>query len=94
MDYGNSLQKSFLEYQRTVNPDVYLYSCDLAGYGTTQVDLNNPHVVKVAGWSDRILQYIGLYEGDRRSIVEEIRQIDPSTRMRGIASDGGSDEAA
>lgn len=73
--YGGSVANEFQMYQRYINPDVKLYSIDLAGYGTIQFPLYAKNVVNMAGWSDKILQFIPLYEEDRKTQMEKISNL-------------------
>ena len=64
--YGGPSHKSFAEllerYRREVNRNVYVYMFDLTGYGTLQVQENDPRVIFVGGFSDKILGFFGMYE--------------------------------
>ena len=46
--------KSFLKYRNKINPSAKLYIFDLAGYGTTSFPEEDPNVIGISGWSDRI----------------------------------------
>lgn len=74
--FGNHREHSvageFQKYQRDVNPNVKMYSVDLAGYGTVQFPRGAKNVVTLAGWSDKILQFIPLYEEDGTTMVNTI----------------------
>jgi len=59
---GESLALELKRYKAAVNPEVYLYSVDLAGYGTSQFPQDEGRVCQVAGWSERLLNFIPLYE--------------------------------
>jgi len=66
--YGNdstnsqTLYGQFILYKRTINPNVKLYSINLCGYGTSNFPEKMKGVVLLGGWSDRILQFIRVYE--------------------------------
>jgi len=63
----------FRKYRKTINPDCWLYSVDLAGYGKgIQVPQGEKNTVLLAGWSDRILDFIGNWEKDRQTQVKMI----------------------
>lgn len=64
--------EELVKYQRNVNPDVYIYSVDLAGYGFSSVPENAKNTVKVAGFSDKIFNYISLFETDHRTMLNDI----------------------
>jgi 60 kDa SS-A/Ro ribonucleoprotein len=57
----------WLEYRKTVAPNAKLYLFDLAGHGTTPLDLAHVHngVYLIAGWSDKIFDVLtALENGD------------------------------
>ena len=57
--YGGSesVAAPFMKWQREVSPNVYLYSIDLAGYGTMQFPEKAKNVVTMAGWSEKGFQF-------------------------------------
>jgi hypothetical protein len=61
-----------LKYQRNVNPDVYVYSVDLAGYGFSSLPEGAKNTVKIAGFSEKIFNYIELFERDRTTMLNDI----------------------
>ena len=77
---GQSLAEQFTQYKRTVNPNVKLYSFDLTGYGTVQFPQEDPNVVLLAGWSDRILEFIHKYENFGTKMISEIENYSPWER--------------
>jgi len=74
---GQSLVEQFTKYKQTVNPNVKLYSFDLTGYGTVQFPQDDPNVVLLSGWSDRILGFIHKYEGFGSTLINEIENYNP-----------------
>ena len=72
---GESLYKKLLEYKRKINPDVIVYSFDLAGYGSIQIPEDQSNVVQIAGFSDKIFQFMQLYESDRKSALNQIEEM-------------------
>jgi 60 kDa SS-A/Ro ribonucleoprotein len=57
----------WLEYRKTIAPNAKLYLFDLAGHGTTPLDLAHAHngVYLIAGWSDKIFDVLtALEDGD------------------------------
>ena len=55
-------------------PDAKLYLFDLAGYGTTPLDLAEQDVYLIAGWSDKIFDVLkAVDEGE--DALSEIRKI-------------------
>jgi len=59
---------------KKINPKAKLYIFDLAGYGTTPVDLRQNDVYMVAGWSDKIFDMLKAIE-DGGSVIEKIKSI-------------------
>jgi hypothetical protein len=62
-------------YTHTVNPNAYIYSVDLAGYGTTSIPLNYKNAAKIAGFSEKIYDFISTFESDPRTTVDKIKEL-------------------
>jgi hypothetical protein len=75
MPTGVSLAEELKEYKAKVNPEVYLYSVDLAGYGTAQFPKGESRVCAIAGWSERLLHFVPLYESVGTGALEAIEKI-------------------
>jgi hypothetical protein len=58
-----------------VNPQAKTYCVDLAGHGTTQF-LPGKNVVQLAGFSEKIFQFVNLVEQDTDSMAKEIEKWD------------------
>lgn len=56
---------------RQANPDMWIHSIDLQGYGTTKV-LGGNRVNLVAGWSDKVLDFIHRVENGGDDLIKEI----------------------
>lgn len=69
----SSPSKDFSEYKRKYNANPFIYSWDLAGYGTLQLPENN--VFALAGFSDKVFDYMNLLEKDRNIIINDIESI-------------------
>jgi len=68
-----SFAPNFREYKNKVSPNCWFYSVDLAGYGKgVQVPQGERNTVLMAGWSDRIFDFIANWEKDRTSQVKTI----------------------
>lgn len=67
-----SLIEELIKYQRNVNPDVYIYSVDLGGYGFSSIPTDTKNTAKIAGFSDKIFNYMNLFETDRRTMLNDI----------------------
>lgn len=81
-----SLAHKLKEYKSKVNKNVVLYSIDLAGYGTSQFPKGEPNVVMLAGFSDKVLNFIPAYE-KKQTVMETIRGVKPKTHQRNRESD-------
>ena len=69
-----TLAEEWTKYRRQVNPKAILYSIDLQGYGTCQFPGDDSNVVKLAGWSERVLDLVRHYE-NRDSILDVIHAL-------------------
>ena len=69
----NAPTKEFNEYKKKYGVDPYLFSLDLAGYGTLQLPENN--IFCLAGFSDKIFQIMELLKTDRKALLNEINSI-------------------
>ncbi len=67
---------TFIKYQR-MYPDVKLYLFDLSGYGNIVIPPDTKNICLVAGWSDRVFDFIQMFEGTGTSAIEKIRAITP-----------------
>lgn len=74
--YGNSLAAQIQAYRKEINPNVWVYSFDLAGYGTAQFPEGDPHSAIFAGWSDKVLQFVPMFE-QRKTALEHVLGIKP-----------------
>jgi hypothetical protein len=92
-DINGSLAVELAKYRSSVNPEVFLYSVDLAGYGTSQFPQSDRRVAMLAGWSERLLEFISLFEADGLQAVDRISQWDPATRARAVPAPLESDAA-
>lgn len=70
---GKSLQNSWKQYKAKV-PAAKLYLFDLAGYGTTPVNINKNDVHMIAGWSDKVFDVLEAIENGA-TVVDKIKQI-------------------
>ena len=65
---------SFACYRYKYNANPYIYSIDLAGYGTLQFP--EKKVFCLAGFSDKIFDTMKVMEKDQRTLVNEIEKIE------------------
>lgn len=73
-----SLAEELRKYRSSVNPEVYMYSVDLAGYGTSQFPADERRVALLSGWSEKLLSFIPLFEGDGVQAVDRIARWEPN----------------
>jgi hypothetical protein len=69
---SSSVAEAFLDYQKKVNQNVYLHSVDLTGYGTILLPENTRNVSQIGGWSEKIFDFIPLFESNKQTLVEYI----------------------
>jgi hypothetical protein len=63
----------FNQYKKKFGANPYVYSWDLAGYGSLQFPEQN--VFALAGFSDKVFDVIKLLKEDKKSIINEIKSI-------------------
>jgi len=69
---SESLAAELRKYRSSVNPGVYVYSVDLAGHGTSQFPENERRVALLAGWSEKFLEFVPLFEADGTQAIDRI----------------------
>ena len=73
---GDTLARAWIDYRRTVAPNARLYLFDLAGHGTTPLDVRAGHgVALIAGWSDKVFDVLQALENGE-SALTDIEKID------------------
>ncbi len=72
-----SLAREWRQYRSSVNPDAYLYSIDLSGNGTSQFPADEKRVACLAGWSEKLLEFIPAFEQGGTKAVERIAAWSP-----------------
>lgn len=70
--YDKVCQTLINEYRRRVNPNVYVHAIDLLGYGTQQFKGDKVNII--AGWNEKILEFIPKVEKGLNNIKEEIEK--------------------
>ncbi|RLJ04422.1 MAG: TROVE domain-containing protein [Candidatus Aenigmatarchaeota archaeon] len=68
--WGSEIAPAYREYKKQVAPECQLYSVDLSGYGTLQVPEQNTALI--AGFSEKFLNFVKLWETEGVSAVEAI----------------------
>jgi hypothetical protein len=69
--YGLVCQSYVEKYKRTINPKVWVHSIDMQGYGTQQFAGENVNII--AGWSERILEFIYTIEQGFGTLEDKIQ---------------------
>jgi hypothetical protein len=72
---ADNIYAGLVKYRQTVNPNVFVYSFDLANYGTTQFPQDDCRVCLAGGFSDKILSFIPMFERSRADMLAEIESI-------------------
>ncbi len=57
---GGGTQETYSKYKIVSGFNPYVYCIDIEGYGTK--DILDPKVIHLTGWSDRLLDFVGVYE--------------------------------
>lgn len=70
---SNSLAKSWKRYKR-IAPNAKLYLFNLAGYGTSPIDMKRDDVFCISGWSDKVFDILAAMEHGENAI-DKIRRI-------------------
>ena len=71
----NTIEKAWSDYRQKVAPNAQLYLFDLAGHGTTPLDLSKGNGVHlIAGWSDKIFDVLAALNegGDALKVIQSI----------------------
>lgn len=68
--YEKTCQPLADKYRQNINPNLWVHAIDLQGYGTQQFIGKNTNII--AGWSERILEFINLAECGIETQVEKI----------------------
>lgn len=68
--YRNPVQTIADEYRRKTGNDIWVHAIDLQGYGTQQFHGANTNIM--AGWSEKVLQFIQLAESGSGTLQKEI----------------------
>jgi 60 kDa SS-A/Ro ribonucleoprotein len=67
----NTLAQEWAAYRANVAPNARLYLFDLAGHGTTPLDVRAEHgVALIAGWSDKVFDVLAALENGGNALTE------------------------
>lgn len=72
--FGSSIPWLWRQYKK-IAPRAKLYLFDLAGYGSTPIDVQQDDVYLIAGWSDKIFDVLAALE-DGESALAQIENIE------------------
>ena len=67
-----TVQSEYNKWCSVIGTKPYVYSVDLHGYGTSDIDPTLPQVHKLAGWSDKVFNYIYAMEKEPDAIMSDI----------------------
>jgi hypothetical protein len=65
------------KYRQQINPNVFVYTFDLSSHGSVQFPKDDPKVCVLGGFSDKILNFIPMFERSRADMLAEIESIVP-----------------
>ncbi len=68
--YKDTCEHLASKYRKEINSNLWVHAIDLQGYGTQQFDGARTNII--AGWSEKVLDFISLAEIDRASQVKMI----------------------
>jgi hypothetical protein len=71
--HNYSLAEEMARYRSEINSDARLVTIDLAGYGTLQMPEDDPLTLIGAGWSEKVLDFIPLWEEGGESALDKLR---------------------
>lgn len=86
MDGNSGLAKSLYSHRQSYSPNCYLYSIDLRGYGTTGIPQDH-RTSLIAGWTDRILEYVNIFEQDKKSALDAVQNYQLPSKTKPLDSD-------
>jgi hypothetical protein len=68
-NYGNTIATEWKKY-KAIAPGAKIYLFDLAGYGTTPLQLEANDVYMIAGWSDKMFDVLAAIENGSNAVAE------------------------
>lgn len=72
-DDGTTCQQYADKYRKKINPNLFVHAIDLQGYGTQQFVGNDKNNI-IAGWSEKVLDFIHLAEEGIGTLVTAIEK--------------------
>lgn len=70
-----SFYEGLVKYRQSVNKNAFVYSFDLAHYGTLQIPQSDKHTCIAGGFSDKILNFIPMFEESNKDMLKKIEEI-------------------
>lgn len=70
--HSHSVQEYYNKYCQQIGRSIPVYTINLNGYSTIALDPNQPQVHKLAGWSEKVIEYIAACEIDKNVVYNEI----------------------
>lgn len=67
---GSTTMSDVWKKYKTIEPNAKLYLFDLAGHGTTPLDISHKDVYLIAGWSDKIFDILQAIENGSNALKE------------------------
>lgn len=77
-DYTNpnsDFQDLWHAYQKEINTNTKLYLVDLAGYGTTLFPEGEKNIVCIAGWNEKLIDFISMVETNPDTMINKIENM-------------------
>lgn len=72
--WGNTAPQALGEYRQRTGANPFVYSWDLAGYGSLQFPENQ--VACLAGWSEKVFDIMKLAETDKKALIKTINKVE------------------
>jgi hypothetical protein len=71
-----SFYEGVVKYRQNINKNVFVYSFDLAHYGTLQIPQTDKRTCIAGGFSDKILNFIPMFEESNKDMLKKIEEIE------------------
>ena len=73
---SHSFYEGLVKYRQNINKNVFVYSFDLAHYGTLQIPQSDKRTCIAGGFSDKILNFIPMFEELNKDMLRKIEEIE------------------
>lgn len=71
-DRPGAFAQELQAYRSSINPKLFVHSIDLAGYGTALTAPDDPRSSLIAGWNEKVFQFIPLFEQEKTTAIQVI----------------------